>query len=292
MMPGLSILYRGPLRSCNYGCTYCPFARHRDTADELQADQNALARFTQWVEQQDHRPFSIFFTPWGEALIRPWYQQAICGLSHLPRVQKVAIQTNLSGSLKWLTRAERSKLGIWATYHPGEVPRRKFVAHCRRLEEAGVRFSVGVVGLKEHETEIKALRRELPPTIYVWINAYKRQPDYYTPEHRDAFTRIDSLFPINNQHHPSLGRPCHAGHDVISVDGEGVARRCHFIKAPIGNIFDPHFLESLSPAPVACTQATCGCHIGYVHMLHLGLDSVFGDGLLERIPAAYATISR
>ena len=29
----LSILYRGPLSSCNYGCEYCPFAKHRETRD-------------------------------------------------------------------------------------------------------------------------------------------------------------------------------------------------------------------------------------------------------------------
>ena len=43
-----------------------------------------------------------------------------------------------------------------------------------------MRFSVGVVGLKEHFGEIEALRRELPPDVYLWVNAYKREPDYYT----------------------------------------------------------------------------------------------------------------
>ncbi|MEN8446791.1 MAG: radical SAM protein, partial [Cyanobacteria bacterium J06555_13] len=28
----LSILYRGPLLSCNYGCEYCPFAKRQQTA--------------------------------------------------------------------------------------------------------------------------------------------------------------------------------------------------------------------------------------------------------------------
>ena len=41
----LSILYRGPLSSCNYGCTYCPFAKHAETAAEHEVDQRALEHF-------------------------------------------------------------------------------------------------------------------------------------------------------------------------------------------------------------------------------------------------------
>ena len=35
----LRILYRGPLSSCNYGCPYCPFAKHHETAAELKVDR-------------------------------------------------------------------------------------------------------------------------------------------------------------------------------------------------------------------------------------------------------------
>jgi hypothetical protein len=71
---------------------------------------------------------------------------------------------------------------------------------------------------------------------------------------------------------------------VISVDGDGIMRRCHFIKEPIGCLYDADFAKALSPR--TCTNATCGCHIGYVHLEELGLDRVYGDGLLERIPAS------
>jgi hypothetical protein len=97
------------------------------------------------------------------------------------------------------------------------------------------------------------------------------------------FTAVDPLFPLNNQYHPSAGRPCRAGATVISVDGDGVMRRCHFIKTPLGSIYVPGFERALGPTP--CTNASCGCHIGYVHMQDLKLYEVFGDGVLERIPA-------
>ena len=35
----LSILYRGPLRSCNYACGYCPFAKQEAEPSVLAADR-------------------------------------------------------------------------------------------------------------------------------------------------------------------------------------------------------------------------------------------------------------
>src|SRR5918912_2956045 len=72
----LSILYRGPLSSCNYGCTYCPFAKHAETTAEHEVDRRALERFVAWVGERRDDWISVFFTPWGEALIRRRYQQA------------------------------------------------------------------------------------------------------------------------------------------------------------------------------------------------------------------------
>ena len=279
----LSILYRGPLSSCNYACPYCPFAKHAETRAEHDTDARALARFLHWVERRDGDRISVFFTPWGEALIRKRYQQALVQLTNLPHVEKAAIQTNLSCRLDWIDRCDTRRLGLWATFHPGEVSHDRFLARCRELGRRGVRFSVGVVGLKEHAEAIEALRRELPPHIYLWINAYKRVPDYYTPLEIEQLTAIDPLFPINNQRLPSLGRACRCGSSVISVDGDGTIRRCHFIRTPVGNIYEPGFEQLLEPRP--CPNATCGCHIGYVHMQELTLYDAFGEGVLERIPA-------
>jgi MoaA/NifB/PqqE/SkfB family radical SAM enzyme len=122
----------------------------------------------------------------------------------------------------------------------------------------------------------------LSPEVYLWINAYKHQPDYYSQQEIRLFTTIDPLFPINNQYHPSQGRACRTGHSVISVDGEGTIKRCHFVKTTLGNIYDPDFAEVLQPR--MCSNNTCGCHIGYVHMDDLKLYEVFGEGVLERIP--------
>ncbi len=279
----LSILYRGPLSSCNYGCPYCPFAKHDETHAELETDRAALRRFADWIALQEKHCFGILFTPWGEALIRSWYQTALVELSQRPNVRRVAIQTNLSCRLDWTVACDKSKLGLWCTYHPGETNREAFLSQCQILLDGGIRFSVGVVGLKEHLDDARALRRELPEHVYVWINAFKRiGAEYYSPGDRGAWTAIDPLFPINNTYHESLGHSCRTGESVFSVDGVGDMRRCHFIDQRIGNIYSKNWEEHLRPRP--CSNPVCGCHIGYVHLDRLNLAAVFGNGILERIP--------
>jgi MoaA/NifB/PqqE/SkfB family radical SAM enzyme len=278
----LSILYRGPLSSCNYGCEYCPFAKHSETSAEHKEDERALSRFVSWVGGRASDNISILFTPWGEALVRKRYQQALVRLSNMAQVRKAVIQTNLSSSLNWVDDCDKNKLALWTTYHPTEVSRERFVAKCLELQRRGVRFSVGVVGLKEHVAEIEALRRELPEQVYLWVNAYKRDQNYYSAEDLDRLETIDPLFPTNNAHHPSFGRSCRCGKSVISVYGDGSIQRCHFIRETIGNIYLDDLKEVLYDSP--CSNHTCGCHIGYVHLDYLKLYQIYGPGVLERIP--------
>jgi MoaA/NifB/PqqE/SkfB family radical SAM enzyme len=203
----------------------------------------------------------------------------------MAHVRKAAIQTNLSCRLDWVGACDRTKLALWCTFHPAETTRERFLEKCRQLLDRGVRFSVGVVGLKEHLTEIEELRKSLPSDVYLWVNAYKREPDYYAPETLDQLARIDPLFPVNNQYHPSRGESCRTGRGVIAVDGDGTIRRCHFVREPIGNIYEPGFERCLVER--ACPNDSCGCHIGYVHLDRLRLSETFGDGVLERVPVGY-----
>ena len=278
----LTILYRGPLSSCNYGCEYCPFAKQPATATELTQDGAALERFTSWVAEQKNDRFSILFTPWGEALIHGYYQEALAKLSDLHNVNKVAIQTNLSWDLDWLKAANAKTLAFWATFHPEWVSQEKFLSKCLKLDRLGFKFSVGMVGFPKFKTEMASLRAKLPAHIYLWINAVKRDLPSLSSADRSFFEEIDPLYPLNTQSYPSFGQFCQAGSSVISVDGNGTIRRCHFIKEPIGNIYDRNFASSLFDRP--CTNQTCHCHIGYVHLDYLKLDRVFGSGILERIP--------
>jgi MoaA/NifB/PqqE/SkfB family radical SAM enzyme len=281
----LSILYRGSLVSCNYGCEYCPFAKRQQSAAELASDRTSLERFADWIAAHAHHEFSILFTPWGEALIHSGYQQVLSRLSHLANVRKVAIQTNLSCSLDWVEQANPDRLAFWATFHPEWSQIEQFLANCDRLVQGGFQFSVGVVGFVRFKAAIAALRQRLPNTVYLWINAVKAELPQLADEDRVFFRSIDPLYDLNTHHYASLGKSCRAGQSVISVDGDGTMRRCHFIKDAIGNIYDPDFESALFER--FCTNETCHCHIGYVHLDELELDQVFGSGVLERVPISF-----
>lgn len=170
----LTILYRGPLASCDYDCPYCPFAKRRDSPQQLRTDRAALERFTAWAAAPTGDRISVLFTPWGEGLVRSWYRRALVELAQLPHIGRVAIQTNLSGRTRWLAEAggaARDKIALWCTYHPGQTPYDRFLARCRELTGLGVRYSVGVVGLDEHLDEARRLRADLPGEVYLWVNA-------------------------------------------------------------------------------------------------------------------------
>lgn len=284
MSAAWSILYRGPLASCNFDCDYCPFAKTRDTREALADDARRLARFVDWVASRSER-IGVLFTPWGEGLIRRHYQDAILRLSHLDNCRRVAIQTNLSAPLGWLRDARADSVALWTTWHPTQQTLTRFLDQCGQLDALGIRYSVGVVGTHEHFDAIDTLRDRLPPEVYVWINAYKRVDDYYSPEAFGRLQAVDPLFALNAVRHPSQGLPCHAGEDSFTVDGAGDVRRCHFVGEVIDNIYRADFPTGLRPR--ACPNATCGCHIGYVHLKPLKLYDTFGPGLLERVPATY-----
>lgn len=278
----LTILYRGPLASCDYDCPYCPFAKRRDTPEQLRADRAALERFTAWAAANTGDRLSVLFTPWGEGLVRSWYRRALTELSRLPQIARVAIQTNLSCRTGWLAEADTDTLALWCTFHPGQTPYDRFLAKSRELAALGVRHSVGIVGLPEHREPARRLRADLPEHVYLWVNAAEGRS--YTDEEAAEWTALDPLFGYSRHPHRSAGLPCRTGASVISVDGDGTVRRCHFVRAELGNLYDGSYRAAL--APRSCPLAVCDCHIGYVHLESLPLYDVFAGGVLERIPAA------
>lgn len=280
----LSILWRGPLSSCNYDCAYCPFGKTEASRAELEADAAALARFLAWTEAYGG-PLSVFFTPWGEGLIHAHVQRAIARLSHLPGLGQVAIQTNLSARLDFLGQARAERVGLWSTFHPDHVRRERFVAQVRTARAAGATVSAGVVGMPRFVAEIEALRQELPPEVYLWVNAVRGQT--YSDALVARISAVDPLFPVNlRRPYASEGRPCRAGESVIAVDGEGQVRRCNFLPEVIGNLYAPDFADALRPR--LCPARTCGCHVGYVHLPHLHLYEVFGADVLSRAWGGWA----
>ncbi|ASA19419.1 STM4011 family radical SAM protein [Paenibacillus donghaensis] len=278
------LYYRGFLTSCNYDCPYCPFSKNRDSAARLQRDREGLETFVAWAAAQgkDGHRLSIFFNPYGEGLIHRWYKQAMITLSRMEHVDKVAIQTNLSADLAFTDQLNRQKAAFWATYHPGQVTEHKFLDQCMKLYEGGVPFSVGSVGIRSAFDAIASLRAKLPEQVYLWVNAYKDLPDYYTDDELAFLGGIDPHFALNATDYDSLGKACGAGSQVFYVQGQGLVKRCYKDRAVIGNLYRDG-LKGLSAAR-SCRMKVCDCYIGYIHMPELRLADIYGSGLLERIP--------
>ncbi len=279
----LSLLYRGPLESCNYSCDYCPFSHARESREALARDEAALTRFVGWVRGRAE-PLGILFTPRGEGLTREWYRRAMVELSHLPAVRRVVIQSNGSGDLSWVARADRTRLALWLSFHPAQVAMDRFLAKCRTLIDLGARFSVGMVGTREQIEIVERLRGALPREVYLWVNAFKDGgPGYYSQQEVGRLIRIDPLFRHSLRAHASAGQPCRTGASVFSVDGQGDVRRCHFVDAVLGNLYRDDVAALRDDR--GCPNRECDCHIGYVHLKTLNLHKIFAGGLLERIPA-------
>ncbi|MDO7905059.1 STM4011 family radical SAM protein [Paenibacillus sp. JX-17] len=278
------IYYRGSLTSCNYDCPYCPFGKRRDSTATLAQDQKHLERFVEWVREQaaEKHQLSIFFNPYGEALIHRWYRHALAELSSMDHVEKIAIQTNLSARLDFVDQLKNHKVTFWASYHPGQVQPTSFLQQCQFLYERGVSFTVGSVGVHSAFAAITELRANLPKDVYVWVNAYKDKPDYYSDKDIEFLKSIDPLFGLNLMDYDSQGKSCMAGVNVFYVQASGRVKRCYKDRAVIGDLYRDGLVKLSQKR--SCRMNTCDCYIGYIHLPELELENVYGSGLLERNP--------
>lgn len=280
MRPALSVLYRGPLDSCNYGCAYCPFAKREARRARLEHDRRCLERFVTWALAAAAWDFRVLFTPYGEALIWPAYQDAIRRISRAPHVQQVSIQTNASGPLGFLDQVDLARVSLWISWHPTEIDEARFAKTINGLYDRGVRLSVGAVAVPAHFERIADLRAQLPAAVPFWINAQKPGVRYDEAA-RLRWRALDPDFDRDAHRHRTRGLACKAGEDVVSVDGAGTITRCHFVDEVLGNLYTDDLGALLRPRP--CPRLTCDCYIGYAHVPSLGLrDAVSANDLLSR----------
>jgi MoaA/NifB/PqqE/SkfB family radical SAM enzyme len=277
----LSVLYRGPLSSCNYACDYCPFSKRRETKARLERDHAALLRFQAWVADQTQHCWRVLFTPWGEALVRRWYREALVELSHRPHVELLTVQTNLSSGLEWLARCATDRVSLWATYHPTQTSIDRFLRKVDTVRERGVRICVGVVGVPEALPRIEELKQRLPDGVYLWVNAQQPRRRPYTPEEHARLQAVDSQFPMTTRRQPSFGGFCSTGESSFTVDGDGHMRRCHFVDEVIGNVYQPGWEDTLHPR--TCPRRFCDCFLGKSQLLGNQLTPFFGAAVMARL---------
>jgi MoaA/NifB/PqqE/SkfB family radical SAM enzyme len=283
----LLVLFRTRLEWCNYTCRYCPWnaTARRVPAEAFHEDEARLRRILDRVAQLPDA-VEFFITPKAEYLVLPYWRDAVSRLLALPQVERVTIQTNLSFDVAdFLDRVDAAKLALWTTYHPTEVPESELDnlhAKWRLLQERGVTFSVGIVGTRENLPHLRRLRRRLDPHVYLWVNAYQREPNYYTTEQLAEIRGVDPWFDLNNQSFPSRGRPCTAGQRAVYLDDEGDLRRCFFVGEVIGNLFRDGWRRLSAPRP--CPRETCHCYVGHMHIVELNFRSIYGRNLAVRVP--------
>ncbi|WP_028546456.1 STM4011 family radical SAM protein [Paenibacillus taiwanensis] len=278
-----TIYFRGSISSCNYDCPYCPFSKNTDSQQTFALDRLQVQTFVDWVTNQadSGHQLSLFFNPYGEGLIHRWYREALVNLSHMEHVNKVAIQTNLSAKLDWTRELNPQTAAFWVTYHPGQTVEKRFLQQCNKLYVQKIPFSVGVVGVKSAFHSITSLRKSLPEDVYMWVNAYKDKPEYYSAEDIAFLTELDPYFTLNAQDYDSMGKPCQAGEHVFYVQGDGRVKRCYKDRQVIGNLYKDGLTGISKIRP--CRMKHCDCYIGYIHMDEQELDSVYGKHILERI---------
>jgi MoaA/NifB/PqqE/SkfB family radical SAM enzyme len=288
----LLVLFRTALEWCNYTCGYCPWNAtvKRLPAEVFRRDEERVRRIVDRVAELPE-PVEFFITPKAEYLVLPYWRSAVARLLALPQVRRVTVQTNLSFDVAaFLDAVDASRLALWTTYHPSEVPaeeRGRLHAKWRLLRQRGVRFSVGIVGTRENLPHMHDLRHRLPADVYLWVNAYQREPNYYTAEELAAVRRVDPYFDLNNQSFPSRGRPCSAGERAVYLDEAGDLRRCFFVGEVIGNLFADGWRTLAGPQP--CPRDSCHCYVGHMHIVELGFRGIYGDDLAVRIPRGWGS---
>lgn len=280
-----TLYYRNYLKSCNYKCRYCPFSKGTSGKRKIERDKNYLEKFIRFIKNND-KEFNVFFAPKGEVLVYDYYRKGLIDLSQFKNISEVVIQTNLSCDLDWIKDADREKLILWTTYHPKEVDLMSFFEQAKRLLAYRIRFTIGIVGVKENFVKIRELNELLNQLKeqhrpYLWINAYKNRKNYYDPNDIKLLMEHDSLFQINLKDYSSRGLECRTGEDVFFVEWNGNIHRCWQDRTKIGNIYVDN-IDAISTKS-NCKKDVCGCFIGYSNIKSLNLDKVYKSTLLGRM---------
>lgn len=282
------ILYRGTLKSCNYRCSYCPFAKHPMGNRELEQDQSQWRRFVRDFPDMARTSFPVparglMVVPYGEALIHPWYWEGLGILSGLPWMEAVGAQTNLSfspePSLAMFRQAggNISRLRLWATFHPEIVTAEAFASSCRILLAAGVSLCAGAVGDPGNLAEIRLLRQKLPKEIYLWINRMDGLGRDYTQAEQEALLEIDPYFA--RELVPVPAEPARCSHRLF-VEGSGRVRLCNISQA----VSSRAILNRQADVERLCRRKLCSCYLAYGGRDDFMNRILFGPYPLFRIP--------
>ncbi|MCM1539784.1 MAG: STM4011 family radical SAM protein [Blautia sp.] len=298
-----TVIYRGNLKSCNYTCSYCPFAKHRALTAELEKDRRNFERFCDSVEMrvQDFSIGAVFVTPYGEASIHRWYWEGLSRLAELPGIDRVGMQTNLSFSVEecmeifdsfrendvsggLFPEQKREKLCIWATFHPEMTTVDMFAAKCRRLAQNHVQVCAGAVGVPENIQLIRELREKLSPAVYLWVNRMDGLKRNYRLDEISAFTEIDPFFTCELDYPEADPSMCA---DRCFVEADGKVRSCNISRPKGAGWYESGEEEIFAPA---CSGKRCTCYLSYGGRSDFTWKNIFGEYSVFRIPRKFKAV--
>lgn len=248
---------------------------------------------------------ALMVTPYGEALIHPWYWEGLGRVGRMAETDAVGAQTNLSfpieKSLEEFVRAGGvlEKLRLWATFHPEMTTASEFAARCGQLAAAGVKLCAGSVGAPEHLELLRRLRALLPEEIYLWVNKMDGLKRPYTQEEKEAFWEIDPYFIRELTPVPADVTRCR---ERLFVEGDGRLHTCNISQAlkthwkDVGEVFCENGANMISGQQVReafpkiyfpepeCGRKFCSCYLAYGGRREFINRMIFGDYPLFRIP--------
>lgn len=278
--------YRGSLKSCNYSCSYCPFSKNPSVSpEELKMDEVALVRFADKILGTYGEHFAVMITPYGEALIHPYYIREMARLSCSPYIDFVGCQSNFSFSVSDILKryemggGAAEKLRLWGTFHPEMTAAEDFAGKCHELYEGGVGFSVGVVGVPKQIDVIRRLRELLPEGIYLWINRMDGLKRKYTDLEIRAFSEIDPYFFVELSENKSDKSACLSS---VFVEADGTMKHCCLAGSEFGNLYGDDGTGNIFQNP--CKRKRCSCYLAYCTQKKPELTAM-GDYCMFRIPS-------
>lgn len=285
------ILYRGSLKSCNYTCSYCPFAKHPPSGREQEKDKEEWGKFCRSTAERASAlgVFALMVVPYGEALIHPWYWEGLAFLSRIAQAEFVGVQTNFSFSVDQAMKlwegagGRKEKLRLWATFHPEMVSPEDFAKKCRKVQSKGISLCAGAVGVPENLPLLDRLRRLLPASIYLWINAMDGLRRAYTKEEEQAFSALDPFF--TRELSAVFANPEYCKNRVF-IEGNGRMQTCNISGRTVGSWYQENFSF---PSPV-CSRKTCSCYLAYGGRTDWINHLLFGRYPVFRIPKFFSAV--
>lgn len=291
MADSVRIWYVSGQRLCNFRCTYCvsvnDYAKS-NAADWPAEDQARFETIVDWIADQPFR-VGVRLATLGEPFTsRPFLAKA-AQLSTRPDTEFVELLTNGSLLIRRLGQLDHdgdiSKVSLWVTYHPTEIPLARFIDNARFAQERyGCFVVVNGLPFPDNEGDIAALKRAAEDAGLRFNLDLGYDP--LTPH--GVHTSLDAMVPVLRDReddgiarairlgaHPELldlnmaamrnlrGQLCSAGHNYFYIGIHGDVYRCSRYQAlgknRLGNILDDGFKVQLAGQPWTACGAGFGC---------------------------------